>query len=30
VVMKDGRDVLFTTAAGRAGFVPQIDVSHQM
>ena len=30
VVMKDGQDVLFATAAERAGFVPQIDVSHQM
>jgi hypothetical protein len=30
VVMKDGRDVLFATAAERAAFVPQIDVSHQM
>jgi hypothetical protein len=30
VVMKDGKDVLFSTAAGRAAFVPQIDVAHQM
>ena len=30
VVMKDGRDVLFTTDAGKAAFVPQIDVVHQM
>jgi alpha/beta hydrolase family protein len=30
VVMKDGKDVLFATAADKAGFVPQIDVSHQM
>jgi len=30
VVMKDGRDVLFTTAAEKAAFVPQLDISHQM
>src|SRR5438552_4683835 len=30
VVMKDGTDVLFSTAAGKAAFVPQIDVAHQM
>jgi hypothetical protein len=30
VVMKDGRDVLLTTAAEKAAFVPQIDVAHQM
>jgi hypothetical protein len=30
VVMKGGRDVLFATAGEKAGFVPQIDVSHQM
>jgi hypothetical protein len=30
VVMKEGKDVLLATAAERAGFVPQIDVSHQM
>jgi len=30
VVMKDGRDVLFTTDAEKAAFVPQIDVAHQM
>jgi hypothetical protein len=30
VVMKDGRDVLFATDAGKAAFVPEIDVSHQM
>jgi alpha/beta hydrolase family protein len=30
VVMKDGKDVLFTTAAEKAAFVPQIDVAHQM
>ena len=28
--MKDGKDVLFTTAAEKAAFVPQIDVAHQM
>jgi hypothetical protein len=28
--MKDGRDVLLTTAAEKAAFVPQIDVAHQM
>lgn len=30
VVMKDGKDVLFNTDAGKASFVPQIDVAHQM
>jgi Alpha/beta hydrolase domain len=30
VVIKDGKDVLFTTDADRAAFVPQIDVAHQM
>jgi hypothetical protein len=30
VVMKDGKDVLLTTAAEKAAFVPQIDVAHQM
>jgi hypothetical protein len=30
VVMKDGKDVLFTTAAEKAAFVPQIDIAHQM
>ena len=30
VVMKDGQDVLFATAAEKAAFVPQIDVAHQM
>lgn len=30
VVMKDGKDVLFATAADKASFVPQIDVAHQM
>ena len=27
---KDGKDVLFASEAERAGFVPQLDVSHQM
>jgi len=30
VVLKDGKDVLLTTAAEKAAFVPQIDVAHQM
>lgn len=30
VVMKVGRDVLFATNAEKAGFVPQLDVTHQM
>jgi hypothetical protein len=30
VQMKNGKDVLFTTEAEKAAFVPQIDVSHQM
>src|SRR5947207_6294637 len=30
VVMKDGKDVLLTTDAEKAAFVPQIDVAHQM
>jgi hypothetical protein len=30
VVMKDGKDVLLTSAADKAAFVPQIDVAHQM
>ena len=30
VVMKDGKDVLLTTAQDKAAFVPQIDVAHQM
>jgi hypothetical protein len=30
VVMKDGKDVLFSTAAEKAAFVPEIDVAHQM
>jgi hypothetical protein len=29
VVMKDGKDVLFSTDAEKAAFVPQIDVAHQ-
>jgi hypothetical protein len=29
VVMKDGKDVLLTTAGAKAAFVPQIDVAHQ-
>ena len=29
VVMKDGKDVLLTTAEAKAAFVPQIDVAHQ-
>ncbi|MBA2306306.1 MAG: hypothetical protein H0W08_27260 [Acidobacteria bacterium] len=29
IVMKDGKDVLFTTDAEKARFVPQIDISHQ-
>jgi hypothetical protein len=29
VVMKDGKDVLLTTAAEKAAFVPMIDVAHQ-
>jgi hypothetical protein len=29
VVMKDGKDVLFTTDAEKARFVPQLDISHQ-
>jgi hypothetical protein len=28
--MKDGKDVLLTTEAEKAAFVPQIDISHQM
>jgi hypothetical protein len=28
--MKDGKDVLLTSAADKAAFVPQIDVAHQM
>jgi hypothetical protein len=30
VLIKDGKDVLLTTDADKAKFVPQIDVSHQM
>lgn len=30
VVMKDGKDVLLTSSADKAAFVPQIDVAHQM
>jgi hypothetical protein len=30
VVMKDGKDVLFSTESEKAAFVPQIDVAHQM
>jgi hypothetical protein len=30
VVMKDGRDVLFSSDAEKAAFVPEIDVAHQM
>jgi hypothetical protein len=30
VVLKDGKDVLLTTAADKAAFVPQIDVAHQI
>jgi hypothetical protein len=30
VVIKDGRDVLLTSDADKAAFVPQIDVAHQM
>jgi hypothetical protein len=30
VVMKDGKDVLFSTDAEKAAFAPQIDVAHQM
>jgi hypothetical protein len=29
VVMKDGKDVLFTTPGEKAAFVPMIDVAHQ-
>src|SRR5438876_232163 len=29
-VMKDGRDVMLATDAEKSGFVPQIDVSHQI
>jgi hypothetical protein len=30
VVMKGGRDVLFGSDAEKAGFVPQLDITHQM
>jgi hypothetical protein len=30
VVMKDGRDVLFSTEAEKAAFVPQLEIWHQM
>jgi hypothetical protein len=30
VVMKDGKDVLFTTEAEKAAMVPQLEVAHQM
>ena len=30
VVMKDGKDVLFSADAEKAAFVPEIDVAHQM
>ena len=30
VFMKDGKDVLLASAADKAAFVPQIDISHQM
>ena len=30
VLMRDGKDVLLTTDAEKAGFVPQMDISHQM
>ena len=30
VLMKSGKDVLFTTDSEKAAFVPQIDISHQM
>ena len=30
VLMKDGKDVLLVSAAEKAAFVPQIDISHQM
>lgn len=30
IVMKDGKDMLFTTDAQKAAFVPQLDISHQM
>jgi hypothetical protein len=30
VVMKDGRDILLTTETEKAGFLPQLEVWHQM
>ena len=30
VVMKNGKDVLLSTEAEKAAFVPQLDISHQM
>jgi hypothetical protein len=30
IVMKDGKDVLFATDAEKAGFVPQLEITHQM
>ena len=30
IVMQEGKDALFATERERAGFVPQIDVTHQM
>ncbi len=30
IVMKDGKDVLLATEEARRGFVPQLEVSHQM
>jgi hypothetical protein len=30
IVHKDGKDVLFTTEAGKSAFVPQLEVAHQM
>jgi hypothetical protein len=30
VVMKDGKDVLFATEAEKAGFVPQLELFHQL
>ena len=30
VLMRDGKDVLLTTGAEKAAFVPQLDISHQM
>ena len=30
IVMKEGKDILFSTDAQRTAFVPQLDISHQM